>query len=184
MIKYNKLHLGLFCVLTIICISCESNILDKNIKDFVSTPIQIPIDKMEHKICSLFPDTVQTGKHYRIVNYIENQQCTDCVMSYYSNIENDKQYADIMKCVSMVYIIEVDSFTKEGVCADLIKERIKGQVYLDTCSSFITLNPKVAESRLFHTFVLNDSNNIVLLGDPFKNEQMVHLLRERITNVR
>ena len=33
MIKYNKLHLGLFCVLTIICISCESNILDKNIKN-------------------------------------------------------------------------------------------------------------------------------------------------------
>ena len=180
--SYLKKCLGLLCVFVSFLISCDNNLLNKQIKDFASTPIIIPIDKMEYKICSLFHDTIQIGKNYRVVNYIDKHQCVDCVLSYYSAIEGDKQYEDIMKRVSMVYIIDVDSLTKDDVCSYLYNERIKGKVYLDSQGSFIKSNPMVAESQLFQTFVLDDSNKIVLLGDPFKNEQMVELLRTRISN--
>ena len=68
-------------IMVISIYSCYENVVDQNIKDFVSTPVIIPIDKMEHKICSLFPDTVKVGKHYRIVNYIGKKERVDCIMS-------------------------------------------------------------------------------------------------------
>ena len=53
---------------------------------------------------------------------------------------------------------------------------IRGTVYLDTCNAFLQANPHVPENTLFHTFVLDEKDKVVLIGDPFKNKKMERLL--------
>jgi hypothetical protein len=42
--------------------------------------------------------------------------------------------------------------------------------------SFRRANPHIPDDPLFHTFVLNEQDSVVLVGDPFKNEKMEKLL--------
>lgn len=83
-----------------------------------------------------------------------------------------REYSDF----SYVYIIKTESNFSDFIYAQLCKARIEGVVYLDTCNAFRRANPHIPDNPLFHTFVLNEQDSVVLVGDPFKNEKMERLL--------
>lgn len=55
-------------------------------------------------------------------------------------------------------------------------------VYIDDRQDFITNNPTIPEDAMFHTFLLDRKNKIVLVGNPVHNENCGNCIKTRLIN--
>jgi len=46
--------------------------------------------------------------------------------------------------------------------------------------AFIKENPHIPLKGIYHTFLLDENDSVILVGDPFKNEKMEKLLQKVI----
>ena len=161
--------------MSVLFVGC-TNRFDKDLEAFVKEPIHIPYQTMDKRVCSIYTDTLSSEKMLRIVNYIDTLDCSTCALSRLAAVEKEKKDLDELKAVGFVYVIETDTEKAENVYFAFCNARIEGAVYLDTCHAFLRANPHIPDDPLFHTFVLNEQDSVVLVGDPFKNEKMEKLL--------
>lgn len=161
--------------MSVLFVGC-TNRFDKDLEAFVKEPIHIPYQTMDKRVCSIYTDTLSSEKMLRIVNYIDTLDCSTCALSRLAAVEKEKKDLDELKDVGFVYVIETDTEKAENVYFAFCNARIEGAVYLDTCHAFLRANPHIPDDPLFHTFVLNEQDSVVLVGDPFKNEKMEKLL--------
>lgn len=161
--------------MSVLFVGC-TNRFDKDLEAFVKEPIHIPYQTMDKRVCSIYTDTLSSEKMLRIVNYIDTLDCSTCALSRLAAVEKEKKDLDELKDVGFVYVIETDTEKAENVYFAFCNARIEGAVYLDTCHAFLRANHHIPDDPLFHTFVLNEQDSVVLVGDPFKNEKMEKLL--------
>lgn len=179
--KYLNLYASLILTVHIIGCTHQSN---REIECFAKRPVHVPYQKMDKKVCSMYMDNLSTGKILRIVNYIDAFDCSTCALSRLAAVEKEKKDLDELKDVGFVYVIETDTEKAENVYFAFCNARIEGAVYLDTCHAFLRANPHIPDNPLFHTFVLNEQDSVVLIGDPFKNEKMESLFLKVIERER
>lgn len=169
------------CILFLLGCTNSSRI-DEFAQTLVSRPIKIPYEQLDMRLCSHFPDTIISNKSLRIINYIDSLDCQSCKMMGYVKYEKlygtDKRFSS----VEFVYIVSTTMELEESLYETFCNSRVDGIVFFDTCKAFIQANPQIPEHPLFHTFVLNDMDSVVLVGDPFKNEKMRNLLLKVIDN--
>lgn len=160
----------------LVFVSCTTNSIEKQSVEFADKRVMIPFNQLDKRVCSLFADTLLSNKLLRLVKYIKMDGCTPCEISAMMTMERQNIRRGDLKEVGFMYIVETSSREKDFVYAQLCKARIEGAVYLDTCHAFRKANPYVPDNPLFHTFVLNEQDSVVLVGNPFKNEKMEKLL--------
>lgn len=169
------------CVLFLLGCTNSSHI-DEFVQTLVSRPIKIPYEQLDMRPCSHFSDTIFSDKSLRIINYIDSLDCQSCKMLGYVRYEKlygtDKRFSD----VEFVYIINTTVESEEFLYETLCNSRVEGVVFFDTCQAFILANPQIPKNPLFHTFVLNDKDSVLLVGDPFKSEKMEQLFLKVIDN--
>ena len=174
-------HILLITALFTTDCTCQVN---KEIESFVKLPVHIPYQEMDQRVCSMYADSLSTGKTLRLVNYIVSLDCSTCALSHMAAAENLMKNQDELKGVKSVYVIETSSKEAESLYFAFCNARIEGTVYLDTCHAFRRANPHIPDNPLFHTFLLNDEDSVLLVGDPFKNEKMERLFLKVIERER
>ncbi len=165
----------LFCTITTFTGACSNKMKDEAVT-LMAHPISIPSELMDRRTCSQFRDSLTEDVLLRLVFYVDSLNCQTCRMSQFAQYERIKGRNDRMSGIEFIYIINSTPLNKEFLYAQLCNARIKGTVYLDTCNAFLQANPHVPENTLFHTFVLDEKDKVVLIGDPFKNKKMERLL--------
>ena len=169
-----------FFIVSIAFISCKNDSVERDMETFYESKISLPFDRMIKKDCSLYHDSV-LDRYTKLVKYVEVFDCSDCQINHLSSFDNDTYNSGVSKNISILYIVniphEVDSLK---LYSKLCEKRIRGTVYLDTCNAFLQANPHIPDNSLFHTFVLNEKDSVVLIGDPFKNEKMGKLFQKII----
>lgn len=162
--------------IAVICIAYHTNknhTFRKEFEEFISTPIQIPYDKFERKICYSFQDSLKEKDKVRLFFYIDSIGCMDCKIL--RTLSFAKLNSNICKKVRFVYIFPVKNTDSEALFRRLCLQRVEGEVYFDTCNAFKNANPKFPLNRIFHTFALDNKNNVIFAGNPTynpKNEEV------------
>lgn len=162
---------GMFCL----C-SCGDSALNKVCDEFIGDSIIIPFEKMNKCSFSMYADTTRVNRDYKLVSYMKMEGCSNCKISALCAMDNMSSEKDCTYRLEPIYIIEVSPKEIDFVYAELCKSRIKSPVYLDTCGFFKQANPELPNNPLFHTFVLNKKDVVVLVGNPYKNKKMTELL--------
>lgn len=174
---FNKIKI-LFILTSLLLGACTSNI-DNELKLFLQMRIHVPYEKLERRICSLYPDTVRSYQVY-IIKYIDSYSCGTCMASTIANKET--KYFDKYENVCFMYIIKTTTKEKEQVYRDLCSKRVRGSVFLDTENALLKSNPNFPDNSLFHTFVINNNGEVLMVGDPFLNDRMEALFNKVIEN--
>ena len=166
-------------VIIIVLIVCASTILgcrhranDGIMALFRKTKVLIPREKMVHVVCSQYAFDCDHEACVTIVNVIDQYGCSGCRMSELARAEVLYEQMFESGSVRSMYIISAASERIEDVTSLLKKYHLRNTIYLDTCNAFLKANPHIPDNTLFHTFVLNDCDSVVMVGDPFKNEKM------------
>lgn len=163
--------------IAVICITYHTNknhTFREEFEEFISTPIQIPYDKFERKICYAFQDNLKEENKLRLIFYIDSIGCVDCKIL--RTLSFAKLNKDICTKVRFIYIFPVKNPDSEALFRRLCLQRVEGEVYFDTCNAFKNANPKFPlNRRIFHTFALDNKNNVIFAGNPTynpKNEEV------------
>ena len=166
--------------LIVLFAGCSSNNLKNQISDFMSIPIHIPYDKLDKHYCSMFSDSTESHKSIKMVYYVDSLSCTPCEINKMTLIDAKKR--DLYPDVEFIFIINISRAYVDAVCSSLYNSRIQSPVYLDTLNCFLPANPHIAESNLFHHFVMNDKDSVLMVGLPFSTNEMENLFIEILKN--
>jgi len=78
-------------------------------------------------------------------------------------------------------------FTPQEGCEEtfhrfFIQAELDHPFYLDKNKEFLTLNPHVPQEPMFHTFLLDENNNVILVGDILHNTKKEQEFKDIIEN--
>ena len=155
--------------------SCEKSGLKEELIRLKESTIIMPYSKME-RIYLSSTDTVSESQ-LMIVHYIDDFNCTDCIVKDLANKEISKK---IKYKIQHTYIIDCNKQTAKTFCNLMEKHLSQGIIYIDSTRQFIKTNPQVAKSKLFHTLVINNTGKVLLVGDPYLNNKMTSLFEQII----
>lgn len=167
----------LFAFINIFASGCkgkQEEVADK-IKLMQSCPVDLCLDRME---CVRDIGQTTNSSKYTMVVYVDSSQCTPCALNhlqFWNKLidETRKGHIDI----SYTFILDTKNQEKEDIGVELETNSLKGCIYIDTTSVFITNNPQIPKEREYHSFLIDANNRILLVGNPVNNENVRKLYK-------
>ena len=59
---------------------------------------------------------------------------------------------------------------------DFQEKTIPQTIFVDTANVFTESNPNIPSESMYHTFLLDENNNVILVGNPIVNEKIADML--------
>lgn len=182
-----KLVKTLFCGLMIICCNaCQqtSRNIDE-VKNLLNSYITLPVDSMVEVRPTYLTKSKSQCKHLRVILFSDSMKCSSCEVRTLGEWDN---FAQILKRDKNLIIDLIPIYSPSAQDYSSLKSALKNAkpsfpVYLDTTNCFIRSNPQIPSNSLYHTFVLNDQNKVVLIGNIMKNKRLYHLFLKSIDSI-
>lgn len=174
----------------LVCISlvlpaCKGKTVKSELKAILGQEVQIP-DNLRCVING--QDSLMTNfgrADIKIVVYYDSVGCTPChikgLSKWYQMINTS--VASTSSNLDLYFIftppkseMEKMVLLSKATCPDY-------PVFFDEESSFLKLNPALPNNRLYHTFLLDKNNRIVLVGSPFISDSFEKLYDDTLDNL-
>lgn len=164
------------CVLLLGCTNYTDNIICKT-KRFKGVHVSLPLDKMELYVKE------KTITHREDINklvvFVDSTECSTC---YTKKMETWYYLLDTLQ--NKNFEILVIFSPKKNDCS-YIKSKLKYlkvdfPIYLDSIGAFVKNNPHIPDESIYHTFLLDKNNKVLLVGNPFNNKNVSNELSEII----
>lgn len=158
-------------ILVIGCKDSKKTGVEAILSEMKSRPIDLCLEKMVCRYGNR--DTVISDKRnydYKMVVYMDTAECSPCRISDLF-LWND--YIDKKSAKTKYYFIF--SIKKEDMANSylaLADAEFHDCVYFDTCQVFEKCNKQIPQERLYHTFLLDAKNRIVMVGNPIENSEL------------
>lgn len=176
MSKYAKLLMSVFCILFFSCSENRKKI-EESLDNMKNRNVVIPFDKL---VCygNTSDDTIYSSQ-YRLIVYSDTNECSFC------NVKNTLYWESLLDSVNdkksdtkmdIIFIYSPSKEEKERFLANIKMVKLKWPVYVDTCSYFTVANPYIPNNSMFHTFLVNEENRIMLVGNPLYNEKVERMI--------
>ena len=135
--------------------------------------IIIPFDKLSCYYSDQLNDTVYHGHEYKYIFFADSNECASCVMDslydYIEYIENVTREREEKLGFYFIFSPKPNDLAK--VRNKVLHSNIKHPVYIDSGSFFVKENRHIPSEPMFHTFLINQNDSIVLVGNPVKNQK-------------
>lgn len=184
----NKCILLSFLIM-FITLSCDNKkALNKDLKLIKSNSTQLPLGNMKCLING--KDTILEnfdGSNMKLIIYTDSTVCSPCALNelYLWNriINTTNIYGAKMK----YYFI----FAPKQEEADMVELMLKTNtfyypVFIDRANVFIKKNSHIPSNTMLHTFLLNEKNEVVMVGSPLQNADIndifYQILEEKLSD--
>lgn len=108
---------------------------------------------------------------YKYVVYIDTLGCSMCTLEKVQ-LWNDFLPLEMEGKVRFYFIVESRKNEAESLFHLLSHVDLRHDIYIDTCQLFMHKNTFLPYQKVFHTMLLDEDNNVVLVGDPIQNEKI------------
>lgn len=161
------------------CKSPEEKI-DEIITQMKSKPVSIPYSQMSCWI----NDTIQKSRPWektaqlKLVVFTDSSSCSECTlkrMYLWSDFVKLEQ-----KYKNQFYIMFIFQ-TKKGtnvpkMATSFHLTELNHPIYVDSKDVFRKLNPHLPDGEKFNVYLLDEDNNVILVGSPLFNTMLEHML--------
>lgn len=184
----NRIIYLLFIVELLFCSACthkneRKKKLEAELRQFKENVIILP-DNMLAKNCdkSMLPDTTLLRRSLKMVVYINRYGCTDCKLRALLPIYMFSREYKNLKNFGVIIILNTPNIeATEQILAEM---RFRQTVFYDLDSSFERHNPHLPKNEQFHTFLLDEKNKVILVGNPVYNVAIKDLYLQQLTGER
>lgn len=170
--KINKVYLILF-IGFIGLNACNRRVkkINEKLKEFVSEPINIETHEFIRYCSDPTYNVCDDSVNFRYVCYLDSSECTPCALkSAYLWNEEISRFTKDKNHFSVFYILSTKK--NKDLQVQIKESGFCQNVYIDTCGVFAKRNPHIPNNTMFHTFLMDKNNNIVLVGNPIKNKKI------------
>ena len=117
-------------------------------------------------------DTLQ--KEIKCIVYSDSVNCTSCAINqmdlWNPLLEYSKSYNGLLNFYFIFCPARKDF--QEMKLALIKNSRFNYPIILDTLWQFAKLNPHLPKNKALHTFLLDENNNVILVGNPLHNKKI------------
>ncbi len=139
-----------------------------------SKPIILP---QQSRFTILGKDTVlmdfMKENQLKLLIYTDSSECSSCTinkMFLWDNlIEYSRRYKGNLK---FYFIFSPRQQDEEGIRIALTNNAFDYPVLVDTIGEFAKLNPHLPKNKALHAFLLDENNNVILVGNPLHNKKI------------
>lgn len=165
------------CCLFYSCDSQKKEVQNK-VEEMQSTAIKIPYERMA---CwtndSVSAISIWDIAKLKLVHYVDSAMCSSCFLQKAATDE----FLHRMKALPSsefcnVFIISPGNKTKKKLETDFREKRIPQTIFVDTANVFMELNPNIPGETMYHTFLLDENNKVILVGNPMSNQQVEDMM--------
>ncbi len=162
------------CVLSLI--SCRNRI-KQDIEKLTSTPITLPlnIDIVVNGRDSLI--TNYYDSEYKLIIYADPDGCASCSVAKLYLWDPLIKYSETFNNRLKFYYIFGTQDSKK-IKATLMSNDFSYPVLIDESMEFERLNPHIPKNKSMHTFLLDNNNNVLLIGDPLINKDVEKMFKD------
>lgn len=117
-------------------------------------------------------------KKYKILLYVDSVECTPCRLQLYEwhkKIKETKLYSD-----SLAFLLIVNTRNPKLIDILVQKNHFDYPIFFDKNGNMQKIN-HFPEDPYFQTFLLNQENKILLIGNPNNNKQLWELYKKIIS---
>ena len=152
--------------------------MQETVEKMQQKAIEIPYDRMacwtNDSILEISP---WKKAKMKLVHYIDSATCSSCYLQKAATNE----FLNSMERLSKkefynVFIINPDKKTRTRIEDDFKEKQIPSTVFLDSANIFMELNPNIPSESMFHTFLLDENNKVILVGNPMVNQQVEDMM--------
>lgn len=162
-------------------ISCSGkDEIKKNIIEMTSRPVVINDGGMQIWIPKDSACFVEE-RDYKLVIYVDSSRCTKC---FINQLPDWKELLSLEKeegsHMQFIFILEPHRGDSDSTKNSLEKSGFEHYVFIDQNSIFREANTHIPHGSEYHTFLLDKNNNIILVGNPLRNDRINKLFLKRI----
>ena len=172
---------------SLIFVSCDSSKgkLQEKIQQMQSSKVLIPYEQMSCWATDSL-ESADSGKKakLKLIHDVDSAQCSTC---YLLKITMFKELFDLEKTTNNrftnIFIIAPGIKDKKRLLSEYMKDLLPHTIFVDTAHVFVKSNPHIPEENMFHTFLLDDSDNVVLVGNPITNSDIKKIFYNQIKEI-
>ncbi len=160
----------------------SKNALEMELRAFKEHKISLPSNLIAKKRGKQpVPDSTLLNRPLKMIIYVDPKDCTDCkllaLMPYHMFILENATNTNF----GVIFILHTPNMEEAEV---ILKEiNFPHTVFYDLNGDFERLNPHLPQDDVFHTFLMNESNDVLLVGNPTHNEALKELYLKAIKYV-
>lgn len=119
---------------------------------------------------------------YKLLIYNGPDYCSTCAMSKMSewnallNLEREG-------ALNLIFIFSPSKTEKDDLISAYRSSGLEHCILIDTCGVFSIDNPQIPQEKIFHTLLLDSADNVVLVGNPLRNDKINKLLHKILREV-
>ena len=164
------------CILT----ACNSHKEDvqKALEKMQSSTICIPYERMECWTSdSILEDRPWNKAKLKLVHYVDSATCSTCYLQkiaiygllFSMEAQSNNDFYN-------VFIINPNIIAKKKLISDFSGKLIPQTIFVDSTNVFMESNPNLPSESMYHTFMLDENNKVILVGNPMLNKQIENMM--------
>ena len=143
------------------------------LKQFTGTEIVIPEQFSPKRYNNTQPDTTLLQRSVKMIVYLNQQGCEGCKLRGLWPLEIFITECYPFDAFGVVIILHPSSIEMSN---HMLEQMFYGQtVFYDLDGSFERLNLHLPKDSRFHTFLLDENNKVILVGNPVGNAKLRNL---------
>ncbi len=131
----------------------------------------------------VFKFTDLQDNRQRIVIWYDSTECSICRINDLHKYKSFEQYCQNLAFgLDVIFLFSPAKETVSQLCeeAHFDTKLHDYPIYIDTANMFAKLNPCIPANKLMHSFLLDATNRVVLVGNPMQNQAMFDLYKKTI----
>ena len=156
--------------------------ITKIINGMQSRTVHIPFCKMSCWI----NDSIQIHRPWeqaelKLIVYTDSIACSQCTLKkmylWKDFVELENKYNGRFY---VFFIIQSGSNTTRALTSNFHYTGLNHPIYIDTTNVFIKYNPHIPSEEMFHVFLLDEKDSIILVGNPLFNTKIEDIFIKRV----
>ena len=164
------------CIIT----ACNSHKEDvqKALEKMQSSTICIPYERMECWTSdSILEDRPWNKAKLKLEHYVDSATCSTCYLQkiaiygllFSMEAQSNNDFYN-------VFIINPNIIAKKKLISDFSGKLIPQTIFVDSSNVFMESNPNLPSESMYHTFMLDENNKVILVGNPMLNKQIEDMM--------
>lgn len=142
------------------------------LESFIGSEVSLCTDSM---LCINDNNYQNKKSKYIYVIYIDSIDCSECAIKSMVWWANDCEMSKAIELgkIEYAFIFSPRKIVKNQIISKIKEECIFPQyTYIDSSEITIRNNPNIPPNRAFHTFMIDETGKVVLVGDPIRNDKV------------
>lgn len=143
-----------------------------DLKSLQTRPIILPLDSMQ-RYNNGSNDTLPGVKSLKFIVFSDSIECVSCKlkrMYMWDSLMVKVEKGNIPIGFHFIFSPQKEDMSMFNFTMETIPPA--GFIYVDTTNIFLRMNPHIPHNPIMHTFLLDEDNNVLLVGNPLENEKI------------